>query len=269
MTSSEAVGSLLAKLQPELVVHTAAEVGGIQARIDEPTRFLLSNALMDANLISLALRAEVPRLITIGSAAMYPAESSQPINENALLTGAFESASEGYGLAKAMSTKAVEYIAHEYGLAYRTLIPSNIYGSEPLKHGGGAHLIAAALDKVQGAVAAGDQAVTIWGDGQSRREFIFADDLADWIARSVDDIADWPVAMNIGFGVDYSIQQYYEWAAEAVGFLGRFDFDASKPNGVRKRLLDSSRARAHGWSPSTAPLDGMKQILASGKGLTR
>lgn len=260
LTDSDAVDRAFKEFRPQLVVHMAAEVGGIQARLEHPSQYLLNNLAIDQTIIAAARRNGVGDFVYIGSAAMYPEHASQPIPETALFTGAFEAASEGYGLAKSVGVVTIELLAREFNLNYRALIPSNLYGNEPIEASTSAHLVSAALAKVKAAIDHGSSIVEIWGDGKSRREMLFADDLATWLVKHIESINRWPTRMNVGFGEDFSVAQYYEWAAEALGYTGTFSYDASKPNGVRARLLDSTVARSQGWNPGTTPRDGMKQL---------
>lgn len=258
-----AVVDLMREVRPDAVIHAAAVVGGIAAKVAEPTPYLLENLALDSSVLRASLAAEVPELLYIGSAAIYPESASQPIREDAVLTGALESANEGYALAKIAAGKVCEYASRQYGYAYRVAAPSNLYGPGDdftLGHG---HLVAAAIAKVHAAKAAGDHTVSIWGDGRARREFTFSVDLAEWLVGQIGTLSSWPTLLNLGTGDDHSITEYYEVARQVVGWDGEFVFDTSKPSGVGRRLLDSSRARALGWAPSTPLTEGMRSSYES------
>lgn len=257
------VRDLFESERPDLVVHAAAVVGGIGAKIADPAPYLLENVAIDSSVFAGALSASVPALIYIGSAAAYPEHAPQPLQPAALLDGRFESANEGYGLAKSVGMKLCDYLARTRGLAYRALVPSNLYGPGDRFDLETGHLIAATLRKVHDAHAGGHDHVVIWGDGRSRREFVFAPDLAAWIADQAERVTTWPSILNVGAGQDWTIDRFYELAAEVVGFRGDFVHDLAKPNGTRRRLLDSTSAASFGWAPQTTLLDGIRQCYSS------
>ncbi|MEY9951161.1 NAD-dependent epimerase/dehydratase family protein [Leifsonia sp. EB34] len=263
LRDDRAVTTLMQDVRPDAVIHAAAVVGGIAAKIAEPTPYLLENLALDSSVLRASLEVGVPELLYIGSAAIYPESAEQPIAEDAILTGTLEPANEGYALAKIAAGKVCEYASRQFGYAYRVAAPSNLYGPGDdfaLGHG---HLVAAAIAKVHAAKTAGDRTVSIWGDGRARREFTFSVDLAEWLVGQVGALSGWPSLLNLGTGDDHSITEYYEVAREVVGWDGEFVFDASKPSGVGRRLLDSSRARALGWNPSTPLTDGMRSSYES------
>ena len=257
------VDRLFGELRPDAVIHAAAKVGGISAKLANPTDYLLDNLEIDSSVFQAAIRNEVPELLYIGSAAVYPAEVGQPIPESALLSGRLESANEGYGIAKLAGQKLAEYASAQYGFSYRTALPSNLYGPNDDFSPSHGHLIAAAIGKVHSAMVAGDPSVGVWGDGTARREFTYAPDLASWLVLQLGRLATWPSALNLGVGHDNSIAEYYRVALDVVGFSGELEFDASKPAGVPQRLLDSSAARALGWDPATPLRDGMASAYDS------
>lgn len=251
LTDRAAVAALIGRTAPDAIVHTAAKVAGIQAKLQRPTDFLLDNLLIDTSVIRGAIDAGVPELLYVSSAAIYPEGLPQPIGEDALLSGTLEGANEGYALAKIAGTKLCEYASRQYGFAYRAAVPSNLYGPGDDYTHGQAHLIAAALGKVHAAVTSGSDEVEVWGDGTARREFTYTPDLAAWLVTQLGSLDAWPVTLNLGPGVDHSITEYYEAAGRAAGFTGHFRYDATKPSGVHQRLLDSAAARALGWNPTT------------------
>lgn len=260
LLDADATAARVAQLAPDAVVHAAARVGGIAAKLAAPTGYLLDNLRIDTSLIAAAIRAGVPELLYVGSAAVYPAETSQPIPESAMLTGALEPANEGYGLAKIAGQRLCALASAEHGVAYRTVVPSNLYGPNDDFAAGSAHLIAAALAKTDAAKRDGAESVGVWGDGTARREFSYAPDLADWLAGQVGRLRDWPDAVNVGSGDDRTVAEYYRVASEVVGFDGRLEFDQTKPSGVPRRLLDSGVARSLGWRPTTDLVDGMAAV---------
>ena len=254
-----ATAELIAAAAPDVIIHAAAKVGGIQAKLAEPVPYLLDNLLLDASVISSAIDQRIPDLLYVGSAAFYPEHFRQPFVEDDLLAAPLEKANEGYAIAKLAGAKLCEYASRQLGLHYRVVVPSNLYGPNDdysLSHG---HLIAATIAKIHAAHVSGDAVVEVWGDGTARREFTFSDDLAAWLVSQADNLAAWPDLVNVGAGTDHSITEYYETARDVVGYTGEFHYDTTKPAGMHQRLLDSSRARALGWQPTTPLADGMAQ----------
>lgn len=244
---------------PDLIVHTAARVGGIQANIADPTGYLLDNLLIDSSVISAAMETGVPGLVYIGSSCMYPRDFRQPLRETDILAGPLEPTNEGYALAKISSAKLCGYASAQYGLDYRVIIPSNLYGPYDDFSPERSHLVAAVLAKLHRAKDTDAATVEIWGTGRARREFTYVGDVADWMIDSIENIGQWPNVMNVGCGDDHSVREFYEIAKEITGYKGQFVHDLSKPEGMAKKLMDSSLARQHGWNPKTSIREGMTQ----------
>ena len=260
LSDGAGVDEFVSREKPDLIVHTAALVRGIAERIAHPTRFLLDNVIMDSNLLNSSRNHGVQNVVYMSSAAIYPESDNATFSEEDILTGPLEPASESYGLAKILGTTLCATISHEDGLNYRALIPCNIFGREALSENAGSHLLGAALKKTIDAARDGGT-VEIWGDGESRREFVAATDIAEWIASSADNLAAWNPVMNIGLGQDHAITDYYRWAADVAGYRGEFLFARDKPNGVRRRLLDSTLARSQGWNPQATPRTGIQWMF--------
>ena len=254
---------LMEESRPEVVVHLAAIVGGIQANIDSPVKFLIENVRLAVSVLSAARDAGAHAVFNIASSCMYPRGIDEPMAPNRLLTGAFEPTNEGYALAKVVAWKLGEYLERESpGLTCRTLVPCNLYGPfddfDPVR----AHLVPSTVRKVAEAVEQGRSTVVIWGDGAARREFMFAADLADFIWTHLEDAASLPPTMNIGVGEDHSVLEYYQIAARAAGWRGRFVFDRSRPVGMARKLLDVSAQTALGWAPKVSLDEGVARTLA-------
>lgn len=247
----------LADVAPDAIIHTAAKVGGIGDKLGHPTGYLLENVIIDSSLLSGAIDQGVSRLVYISSGAIYPSDTPQPIAEGALMTGTLEHANEGYALAKIVGGRICAFASAEFGFDYRVVAPSNLYGVHDTFSLGHAHLIAAAIAKTHDARRSGAPTIPVWGDGTARREFTFASDLADWIVANLDRLAEWPLLMNVGAGIDHSVREYYEAVARVVGYEGVLEYDTDKPAGVPQRLLDSSAARELGWDPATSLLEGI------------
>jgi GDP-L-fucose synthase len=259
LTDKRATAAVIAHEQPDLIIHAAAKVGGIKDKLTRPVPYLLDNLLIDTSVIAGAIDAAVPNLLYIGSAAVYPEHYRQPFLEGDMLAGPLEPANEGYAIAKIAATKLCEYAATQFGFAYRVAAPSNLYGPNDDYSLDQGHLIAAAIAKIQSAKSSGADRVEVWGDGMARREFTYVIDLANWLVDQADKLDAWPPMLNLGFGADHSIREYYESAAAAIGYAGGFAYDITKPAGMHQRILDSSAARSLGWNPTTSIEDGMAE----------
>lgn len=263
LRSRDLVRDFIGDARPDVVIHAAARVAGIAAKLAAPMDFLLDNLLMDSSVIDASVAAGVPKLVYIGSAAVYPAVYERPFVESDFLTGALEAANEGYGLSKAAAVKLCQYASAQHGVSYRAVLPSNLYGPHDHFGSSGAHLIAAALTKVHFAHISGAPTVEVWGDGTARREFVFSEDLASWIVDQLPLIDAWPTWLNLGVGEDHSVADYYRVARDVVGYQGELAFDTSKPSGVPRRLIDSQVANSLGWRPTTSIEDGMAAAYAA------
>ncbi len=258
-----ATAALIEEIRPDAIIHAAAVVGGIAAKLAHPTRYLFDNLLLDASVIGGAMDAGVSEMLYIGSGAMYPEHFRQPFEESDLLAAPLEAANEGYAIAKIAGTKLCEYASTEFGLHYRVAVPSNLYGPGDDFSASHGHLVAAVLGKLDRAMTDGSSSVEIWGDGTARREFTYGPDLAEWLVSQVGLLSEWPPMLNLGVGHDLSIADYYEVARGIVGYSGGFTFDTSKPSGMHQRILDSRLAQTLGWSPQTGIEDGMAATYSS------
>lgn len=255
-----AVREWLSREMPDLIIHSGGLVGGIQANIENPVDYLLKNTDMGLNVISSAASVGIKNLINLGSSCMYPREVSNPLNENLILQGELEPTNEGYALAKIVAARLCEYIVREDSTNnYRTLIPCNLYGRHDKFGKTNSHLIPAVIRKIHEAKVAGSRTVTIWGDGCARREFMNAADLAKLIYFVMDRLERIPQNLNVGLGHDYSITEYYSAVASVVGFGGSFEYDLSKPVGMRQKLVDISQLESLGWNYEIELIDGIDQ----------
>jgi GDP-L-fucose synthase len=246
-----AVQGYMQKHQPDMVIHAAGKVGGIQANMREPVGFLLDNLDMGRNIIWAAHKAGVKRLINLGSSCMYPRNHSEPLREEMVLKGELEPTNEGYALAKVVTARLCEYIMREdASYQYKTLIPCNIYGRHDKFDPAHSHLVPAIIHKVHQAKQDGQASVEIWGDGTARREFMYGGDLADAIVHSIKNFDSLPACMNVGLGHDHTINEYYEAVASVMGYGGVFTHDLSKPVGMARKLVSIEKQKAWGWSAS-------------------
>lgn len=247
--------STLERFRPSIVVHAAGRVGGIQANIREPVSFLVDNLDMGRNVVMASRDLGVRHLLNLGSSCMYPRNAANPLREEDVLRGEFEPTNEGYALAKVTVARLCEYICREQSeFKYKTLMPCNIYGRYDKFDPQHSHMVPAIIHKLHQAKLAGSTHVDIWGDGNARREFMYAGDLADCAWRAVLNFEDVPDTMNVGLGHDLSVNEYYEVAARVVGYVGSFVHDLSKPVGMKQKLLSVERATSWGWQAST-PLE--------------
>lgn len=260
LLSYDATLAYLRDKRPDFLVHAAGRVGGIQANIREPLRFLVDNLDMGRNLVMAARAVGLPRLLNLGSSCMYPRNSPDPLKEEDVLSGALEPTNEGYAIAKCAVARLCDYArSEEASHQYKTVIPCNLYGRYDKFDPAVSHLVAAVIAKIHLAKLRGEKTVEIWGDGEARREFLFAADLADAILYCLDHFDTMPANLNIGLGHDFSVLEYYQAVAEVVGYDGSFIFDLSKPAGMRRKLLDVGRQKAFGWQAATPLRDGIRQ----------
>ena len=255
-----ALQSYLQSNKPDIVIHAAGKVGGIQANMREPVDFLLANLDMGRNIVWASQQAGIKRLINLGSSCMYPRNHSEPLKEEMVLKGELEPTNEGYALAKVVTARLCEYIMREdASYQYKTLIPCNIYGRYDKFDPVHSHLIPAIIYKVHQAKQDGQALVEIWGDGTARREFMYAGDLADAIMRAVSNFDTLPNYMNIGLGHDHTINDYYQAAAEVMGYAGGFEHDLSKPVGMARKLVSVELQTNWGWSARHELRDGIEK----------
>lgn len=254
------VKSFLEINKPDVVIHAAGVVGGIHANISNPVKFLVENTDMGKNVIMASKEANIKKLLNLASSCMYPRTAKNPLSEDLILKGELEPTNEGYALAKIFSTRLCEYISREDStFCYKTIIPCNLYGWFDKFDPKNSHMLPAVIKKIHEAKHNGDNTVEIWGDGTAKREFMFAEDLVDFIHLALNDLESLPQEVNVGLGKDYTINQYYEVIARVIGFKGVFQHDLSKPIGMKQKLIDSSKANALGWKSQTSLENGIKQ----------
>lgn len=242
----------LRHFSPDLVIHAAAKVGGIQANISHPFEFLADNLQMDSNIITTSLANGVENLLYIGSSCMYPRDYRQPLVESDILQAPLEPTNEGYAIAKIAGSKLCEYASKSLGVSYKTVIPSNLYGPGDNFNPGSSHLLASVIRKVHEAKVNGSSEIDVWGSGNARREFTYIEDLSEWLAGRASSLNELPPVLNVGIGVDYSINEFYQTALDSLGVSADLRHDLTKPEGMQSKLMDSTLARtSFGWSPKT------------------
>lgn len=257
LTDQAAVHRFMEEAEPDYVFLAAAKVGGILANNTYRGDFIYENLVIAANVVHAALRAGVKGLLYLGSSCIYPRDCPQPIKEEYLLTGALERTNEPYAIAKVAGVKLCEAFNAQYGTRYVSVMPTNLYGSNDNFDLATAHVLPALLRKAHLARHEGADAMTIWGSGRPRREFLYVDDLADACILLMEQRIGEGV-YNIGSGTDLTVKELAETVMRVVGFEGRLVFDASKPDGTPRKLLDVSRMRALGWRPRYGLEEGIR-----------
>ena len=245
---------------PELVINAAGTVGGIEANINYPVKFLVNNTQMGLNILMASKTQKVKKFINLGSSCMYPRNAKNPLSENSILKGELEPTNEAYALAKINSAKLCEYITREdNSFLYKTIIPCNLYGKYDDFNYDNSHMIPGVIRKIYDAKNKNSEFVNIWGDGLARREFMYAADIADFIYYAVENFNEMPQNINVGLGLDYSIIEYYKIIADVIGYRGKFNHDISKPTGMKKKLIDNKKLNEFGWSHQTSLESGIKK----------
>lgn len=248
------------------VYLAAAKVGGIHANNTFPAEFIYQNLMIEANIVHSAHLAGVQKLLFLGSSCIYPKLAEQPMTEAALLTGVLEPTNEPYAVAKIAGIKLCESYNRQHGRDYRSVMPTNLYGPNDNFHPDNSHVIPALLRRFHEAVQAGAEKVVIWGSGTPMREFLHVDDMAaaSVYVMELDDATyqenTQPMLshINVGTGQDCSIRELAETIARVTGFDGQLEFDTSKPDGTKRKLMDVSRLKALGWQASIGLEDGLR-----------
>ncbi len=262
LTSQAAVEAFYAKEKPDVAIVAAAKVGGIHANSTYPAEFLFDNLAIAANTIHAAYRAGAKRLLFLGSSCIYPKLAPQPMSEDCLLTGPLEPTNEAYAIAKIAGLKLAQFYRQQYRVVYHSAMPTNLYGPGDNYHPQNSHVLPALIRRFHEAKEAGAAEVTAWGTGSPRREFLHVDDLADACAFLLK-LENPPDLINVGLGTDVSIRELTELIASVVGYRGRIAWDATKPDGTPRKLMDVSRLTALGWRAKIALRDGVEKTYAS------
>ncbi len=262
LLDQRAVTDFLAAERPDQLVIAAAKVGGIQANERDRADFIYENLMIEANLIHGAHRAGVQRLLLLGSSCIYPRDCPQPIREEYLLTGPLEQTNEPYAIAKIAGLKLCESYNRQYGRQYVSVMPTNLYGPNDNYDLVNSHVLPALIRKAHEAKLRGDREYVVWGSGTPRREFLYVDDLADACVHLMERDYDGPI-VNIGTGQDVTIRELAETVMQVVGFDGAIVFDATKPDGTPRKLLDVGRLAALGWRARTSLEDGIALAYAA------
>ncbi len=262
LANQAAVDAFFAKEKPEVVLVGAAKVGGIHANNTYPGEFIYDNLIIAANIIEAARRHGTARLLFLGSSCIYPKHAPQPMTEECLLTSALEPTNEAYAIAKIAGLKLCQYYRRQYGVLFHSGMPTNLYGPNDNYHPQNSHVLPALIRRFHEAKEAGLPEVVAWGTGTPKREFLHVDDLADacFFLLQQDNPPD---LINIGSGTDVTIKELTETVASVVGFGGRITWDASKPDGTPRKLMDGSRLAALGWTAKIGLREGIERAYRS------
>ena len=266
LTSQKEVEDFFKLEKPEFVILAAAKVGGIVANNTYRADFIYENLMIEANVIHAAHVHGVQKLMFLGSSCIYPKFAPQPMQENALLTGTLECTNEPYAIAKIAGIKLCESYNRQFGRDYRSVMPTNLYGPHDNYHPENSHVIPALLRRFHEALKDNAEVVTIWGSGTPMREFLHVDDMAAASIHVMELDTDTFKAntqpmlshINVGTGIDCTIRELAETVAKVTGFQGRLEFDATKPDGTPRKLMDVSRLADLGWKASISLEDGLR-----------
>ena len=271
LTQQQEVNRFFEFEKPEQVYLAAAKVGGIYANNAYPAEFIYQNLMVQVNVIEAAYRSGVKKLLFLGSSCIYPRLAPQPMKENSLLTGPLEPTNEPYAIAKIAGIKLCESYNRQYGVDYRSVMPTNLYGPGDNYHPENSHVIPALIRRFHEAKANNSSQVVVWGTGNAKREFLFVEDMAEASIYVMNlDFEDYRNAVlpmqshiNVGFGTDITIRDLAQTIAKVVGFEGKIEFDSTKPDGAPRKFLDCSLLNRLGWSPKVQLEAGLKIAYAN------
>jgi len=260
LLDDESLRDFISTHKPDMIIHAAGIVGGIQANMTQPVRFLVDNMYMGLNIIMSSKACSVKKFMNLGSSCMYPRVAENPLSEDLILKGELEPTNEGYAIAKVASTRLCEYINREDDTyLYKTVIPCNLYGKYDKFDPENSHMIPAVIKKIKEAKDQNLNFIDVWGDGLARREFMYAADFADFVYYAIDHFNTMPQNINVGLGHDYSINEYYQKIANVVGYKGKYTHDLSRPTGMQQKLIDNAKLKVFGWKHKTSLEKGIQQ----------
>jgi GDP-L-fucose synthase len=265
LTNQIAVKNFFQEERPDQVYLAAAKVGGIYANNIYPAEFIYQNLMIETNIIHEAYKSGVQKLLFLGSSCIYPKQAIQPMKEEALLSGYLEATNEPYAIAKIAGIKLCESYNRQHGVDYRSVMPTNLYGPGDNYHPENSHVIPALIRRFHEAKESRVSSVTIWGSGNPRREFLYVDDMAvasvhvmNLDKTTFDQFTEPMMShINVGFGVDVTIQELAETISNVVGYQGSIKFDTTKPDGTMRKLMDSSRLNNLGWDAKVSLKEGL------------
>jgi GDP-L-fucose synthase len=261
LMDAKATEEFIAQLKPSLIVDAAARVGGIAANNSYPVEFLSDNLKIQSNLMLSAHKAGVTNFVFLGSSCIYPRDCAQPIKEEYLMTGPLEETNSAYAIAKIAGIELVNSYRKEYGTKWISLMPTNLYGPRDNFDLTASHVLPAFIRRFVEAAESSTDKVTLWGSGTPMREFLHVDDLARAVVLASEKY-DSNLHLNVGTGEDLSIMELAQKVARATGFTGDIEWDATKPDGTPRKVLDVSRIKALGWKPTITLEEGIASTIA-------
>jgi GDP-L-fucose synthase len=261
LMDAKATKDFIAKEKPSLIIDAAAKVGGIGANNSYPVEFLNDNLTIQGNLMNAAHKAGVPNFVFLASSCIYPRDCAQPIKEEYLMTGPLEETNSAYAIAKIAGIELINSYRKEYGTKWISLLPTNLYGPRDNFNLTASHVLPAFIRRFIEGTESGADKVTLWGSGTPLREFLHVDDLAQAVVVASEKY-DSSIHLNVGSGEDLSIKDLAEKVAAAAGFTGKIEWDSSKPDGTPRKVLDVSRIKALGWSPTITLNEGIASTIA-------
>jgi GDP-L-fucose synthase len=265
LTDQAAVREFMEQERPVQVILAAAKVGGIHANNEYPAEFIYQNLMMEANVVHQAWRVGCKSLLFLGSSCIYPKFAEQPMKENALLTGVLESTNEPYAIAKIAGIKLCESYNRQYGVDYRSVMPTNLYGEYDNFHLENSHVIPALIRKFHDAKVNNSPAVSVWGTGKAMREFLHVEDMAAAclhvmaLGKAQYQSCTEPMLshLNVGTGEDVTVRELAETIQDVIGYQGQISWDSTKPDGTPRKLMDISKLKSLGWMPKIALKEGL------------
>jgi len=262
LTRQAEVERFFSQEKPDYVFLAAGRVGGISANTSYPAEFIYENLAIQTNVFHAAYNSGVKKLLFFGSACMYPKDCPQPMKEEHLLTGKPESTNEPYAIAKIAGIEMCQAYNQQYGTKFTSVIPANIYGPNDYFGLEDSHVVPALIDKFHKAKIANQPSAVVWGSGNCKREFIYVDDVAS-AAIFLMNLSEIHSYVNLGYGKDMTIKELVATVKEIVGYKGEIVFDKSKPDGILRKALDSSRILSFGWRPKTSLASGLDKTYKS------
>jgi len=261
LMNAQATEAFIVQSKPSLIVDAAAMVGGIGANNAYPVEFLSDNLTIQGNLMRAAHKAGVENFVFLGSSCIYPRDCAQPIKEEYLMTGPLEATNSAYAVAKIAGIEMINSYRKEYGTKWISLMPTNLYGPKDNYDLANSHVLPAFIRRFVEAAENGASTVTLWGTGAPLREFLHVDDLASAVVLASEKY-DSSIHLNVGSGEDLPIRELAEKVARAAGFAGEIEWDATKPDGTPRKVLDVSRIKALGWKPTITLDEGIASTIA-------
>lgn len=256
-TDQKKTNSWVGKNKPEIIIMTSALVGGIHLNSKIPSTFLYQNSILNLNIINAANENDCKKIVFLGASCMYPKKSKQPFDEKSIFEGRIEETNEGYGISKLLGLKMIEMINKEFNKKHLTIIPAASYGPNDCYDLKKNHVIPALIKKIHDAKIKNLKSISLWGTGNALREFLYVEDMADGIIHIMENYND-PSPINLGTGEEITIKNLSIIIKNVIGYKGKINFDSSKPEGVKRKILNNSKVKKLKWSPKFSLENGLE-----------